>query len=235
MTDEIKSLILGLHEDIKNLASGMTRLALRIDKLEKDYHGIVGKVDGLGENIWEMKEKKEWAAVPKAINDIKLKELKERVEIGFPKLQVYCEDLINKLEKKYAKADEDVWEFLKKVSDIEGILKELLKAFGSWFFLNKEEYMKKSKAMQELCYNLMHKVEKPKPEVLPDAVDALAHAVGRITKRVKSEVVVKIEDLEVWEYNLSRVIQPTPAVKKTLKSIKRYLDENRIVQVRLNS
>ena len=142
---------------------------------------------------------------------------------------------IDNFKKIYAKTDKDVWEFLKKVNDVEGILKELLKSFGGWFFLNKEEFMKKSKAMQEICYNLMHKIGREPTVKHTDAVESIIHAVGKAMETTKTKEYVKLRDLVIWYYHLNRILNPTIAIEKVKKGIMEYLDENKLVQIRLDS
>lgn len=46
----------------------------RLEELEKKVEILEGKVEGLGENIWDMKEKKEWSKIDEIIDEIMEKE-----------------------------------------------------------------------------------------------------------------------------------------------------------------
>lgn len=46
----------------------------RITPLTKQLNELKGKIEGLGENLWDMKTKKEWSKIPEIIEEIVKKE-----------------------------------------------------------------------------------------------------------------------------------------------------------------
>lgn len=183
MTDEMKSLILGIHEEVETLRKGLMEVAVFQDLLKGEVH--------------------------------------KEIEI---------------FQKKYSKADEDVWLFLKKVNNLEQIVKEALKSFGSWFFLNDGEIMKKSKTLQEICYRLNHKIGREPIIKQTDASESLMHAVERMLKRLDEGegVKVKLKDLELWEYLLNRIPFSNKRTDKILKGIGNYIAKHRSIQTKLS-
>lgn len=48
----------------------LSELINKVNELEEKITVLGGKIDGLGENLWDMKTEEEWANIGKTIEDI---------------------------------------------------------------------------------------------------------------------------------------------------------------------
>ena len=92
MTEEdIKSLVLGIHEIVENLRKSVMSQELKIDSILKNYHDLHIKFGQF-----------------EAINQGR------HIQIEQDSIERNAD-----LQKKYDKVDKDLWEFLKKVNDLD--------------------------------------------------------------------------------------------------------------------
>ena len=62
------------------------RLEQREIKRDQEIAVLKGKIDGLGENLWGMKTKEEWARIDKTIQEITSKEFVDFIRIQYEEL-----------------------------------------------------------------------------------------------------------------------------------------------------